>query len=79
MTATTTETELRQQLAVLEQRLIKGWTVIDRQLAEGRDVAAAEEKWLGLLADYERLYARLHPEAIALADRIRAEVRGQSR
>jgi hypothetical protein len=40
---------------VLEQRLIEGWKRIDAALAAGRDVAAWEQCWVALLAEYEQV------------------------
>ena len=37
----------------LERRLSEGWGYIDRAIAECKDVAAWEQRWLRLLAEYD--------------------------
>jgi hypothetical protein len=43
----------------LVERLEVGYAKIDAGLAEGRDVAAWEDFWIALLAEYERVEDQL--------------------
>lgn len=57
LAATTDRTlaDLVYRRQVLEQRLIEGWKRIDAAIAAGRDVAAWEQIWVALLAEYEQV------------------------
>jgi hypothetical protein len=46
--------QLMRRCKELEQRLTLGWQRIDEAILQGRDVRAVEERWISLLAEYER-------------------------
>ena len=57
MTGTPTDADLRASLTArrdsLYDRLEAGYAMIDRLLAEGKDVTAREDFWIAMLGEYE--------------------------
>jgi hypothetical protein len=54
-----TRVDLLGRRRTLELLLIDGWKRIDAAIADGRDVADWEERWIQLLGEYERVCAAI--------------------
>jgi hypothetical protein len=50
---------IEDSLQRLEERLHRGWTLIEEGRAAGADVAELEDGWLRMLRRYERIHERL--------------------
>lgn len=44
------------EIQALEQRLQRGWAIIEERARDGQSVERLEDHWLTLLAEYETAY-----------------------
>lgn len=48
------------EIAVLANRLERGWALIEERTRSGADVSEYEAHWLNLLKEYESAYEMVH-------------------